>query len=153
MNIKSSEEKFNSSEGLKIAFLEVEKIKRIIYDTVERIHNNAPNYRITLRDNKKHITDILFKDKTLTVQFYEGIANQAKSSYLFLAFVNGYFREDGTVDPFYPVTLIELIRLDFTFNEKGEFGWRNQENSSEFFSSEEIIAIWLKKFFNLTLDE
>ena len=58
MNLKSSRNIINSNEGLQIAFDEIEKIKRLIYETVDKLNVAAPTYNIVKRDNKQHITDL-----------------------------------------------------------------------------------------------
>jgi hypothetical protein len=153
MNLNSSRNIFSSSEGLQIAFEEAEKIKNIIKETIEKVNKAAPNYSIIIRDNRQHITDLMFKGKTLLSQFYQAYSNVADDSYLLFAVVNGYFNKDGSADPFYPVTMIEIIRLDFAYNEAGEFGWRNQENKEEFYNSQEITELWIEKFIKEALKE
>jgi hypothetical protein len=146
MNINSARHIFSSSEGLQLAFEEVEKIKSIIYTARERIVKGAPNYNIIVRDNRQHITDLMFKGKTLLSQFYQAYSNVADDSYLLFAVTNGYFNKDGFADPFYPVTIIEIIRLNFSYNSDGVFGWRNQKNNDEFYHSEQITELWIEKF-------
>lgn len=153
MNLNSNRNIFSSSEGLQIAFEEADKIKGIIYDSVEKITKAAPNYNITIRDNREHITDLMFKGKTLLSQFYQAYSNVADDSYLLFAVVDGYFNKDGYADPFNPVTMIEIIRLDFSYNEAGEFGWRNQESKDEFLKSQDITEIWIDKFIKESLKE
>ncbi len=153
MNLNSSRNIFSSPEGLQIAFEEANKIKDIIYGTVAQIRKAAPGYNVIVRDNRQHITDLMFKGKTLLSQFYQAYNNVADDSYLLFAVVDGYFNKDDYADPFNPVTIIEIIRLDFAYDETGTFGWRNQEIASEFFKSQEITEIWIDKFFKMALKE
>ena len=153
MNIKSSRNIFSSSEGLQIAFEAAAKVKNIIYETREKIINKASSYNIIIRDNRQNITDLMFKGKTLLAQFYQAYSNVADDSYLLFAVVNGHFNKDGYADPFYPVTMIEIIRLDFSYDSNGVFGWRNQESKDEFFSSQEITEMWIDKFMREALKE
>jgi len=151
MNIKSSRQVFESQEGLQIAFSEVYKIKDKVKKLVDELNSKAPNYHIQARDNRQHICDIRFKGHTLLVQFYQAYSNVADGSYLLFAVVDGLFDENGYADVFYPAKILEIIRLDFSYDDNGQFGWRNQEYKAQFFTSEEITDIWTDKFFKTVL--
>ncbi|HRS59812.1 MAG TPA: hypothetical protein P5050_11405 [Bacteroidia bacterium] len=151
MNIKSSRQVFESQEGLQIAFSEVNKIKNKVKQLVDDLNSKAPNYYIQARDNRQHICDIRFKGHTLLVQFYQAYSNVADGSYLLFAVVDGLFDENGNADVFHPAKILQIIRLDFSYNDNGQFGWRNQENKKQFFTSDEITDIWTEKFFKTVL--
>lgn len=151
MNIKSSKQVLESQEGLQIAFSEVAKIKSIVVKIVTDLNEKAPSYHIQTRDNKQHICDIRFKGHTLLVQFYQAYGNVASDSYLLFAVVNGLFDDNGYADVFYPATVLEIIRLDFSFDDNGIFGWRNQERKTDFYTSDEITEKWTAKFFKTVL--
>ena len=72
---------------------------------------------------------------------------------MLFAVVNGHFKADGFADVFHPVTMNEIIRLNFSYNEEGEFGWRDQENKNNFYGSQEITEIWIDKFIKKSLKE
>lgn len=151
MNIKTAKQIFNSEEGLKIAFDEIKAIKKHVYEVIDKIKIEAPNYNVVVRDNKQHICDVIFKGKTLLIQFYQAYSNVPNDSYLLFAIVDGYFDKNGYSDPIYPAKMKEIIRLNFSYNENGIFGWRDQENNKHFFSSKEINEIWIEKYFTDTL--
>jgi hypothetical protein len=151
MNIKSSRQVLESQEGLQIAFSEVAKINVIVMKIVADLNEIAPSYHIQTRDNRQHICDIRFKGHTLLVQFYQAYGNIASDSYLFFAVVRGLFDDNGYSDVLYPATVLEIIRLDFSFDDNGVFGWRNQERKSDFYTSEEITEKWTTKFFKTVL--
>jgi hypothetical protein len=151
MNIKSSRQIFHSEEGLQIAFSEAEKIKDRIHKTVQVISEKTPGYKIILKDNQYHIVNIIFKGHTFLAQFYQAYNNSANDSYLLFAVTKGLFQENGYADPFHPVEIHEIIRLNFSFNESGEFGWTNQEGQKEFYESIAITDIWTTKFFKKVL--
>ncbi len=151
MNIKSSKQILESQEGLQMAFTEVAKIKEYVIKIVTDIKKEAPEYHIHTRDNNHHICDIIFKGHTLLVQFYQAYGNVANNSYLLFGLIEGFFDKNGYADPFHPATVKSIIRLDFSFNNAGEFGWRNQERISDFYSSQDITEIWTEKFFKEVL--
>jgi len=151
MNIKSNRQVFESPEGLQIAFSEIQKIKEKVKCLVSDLNSKAPNYHIQAIDNREHICDIRFKGHTLLVQFYQAYGDVANNSYLFFAVVDGLFDENGYTDVFHQAQIIEIIRLDFTYNNNGQFGWHNQEKKSDFYTSEEITDIWTEKFFKTVL--
>ena len=153
MNIRSTRQIFNTEEGLYIAFEEVSKIKTIVTEITERIKENAPSYNVIIRDNQHRICDLMFKGHTLLVQFYQAYSNIPNDSYLLLAIVDGYFDENGHSDMFLPAKLKEVIRLNFSFNENGEFGLRNQENDTDFYSTKDITEIWIERFFKEVLKQ
>ncbi len=153
MNVQESSRIFSSPKGLQLAFEEAAKIKYIINGAIEDIKSKSPQYNIILQDNKHHITDIMFKGNTLLSQFYQAYSNVADNSYLLFGIVKGYFNEQGYADPLNPVTIHEIIRLDFSYNDEGVFGWRNQTNNEEFYISEQITKMWIEKFFKYTLNE
>jgi hypothetical protein len=151
MNITSSKQIFQSSEGLALAFSEVANVKNLLNTLVADIQKSAPSYNVLLRDNPHHICDILFKGHSLLVQFYQAYGNSAENSYLLFAITNGTFTKDGRSDVFYPVTLQKIIRLDFSYNEDGEFGWVEQEKRKTFYTTKEITEIWVELFFKHVL--
>jgi hypothetical protein len=151
MNITSSRQVFESEQGLQKAFDEAEKIRKRIYEITETIKRSATGYNIILKDNKTQICDIRFKGHTFLAQFNQAYTNSANGSYLLFAVVKGHYNDDGYADPFYPCTVLEIIRLDFTFNEKGEFGWREQENNKAFYNGLDITDLWTRKFFKEAL--
>ena len=151
MNIKSSRQVVESQEGLQIAFSEVAKIKDVVMKIVADLNEKAPSYHIQTRDNQQHICDIRFKGHTLLVQFYQAYGNVAIDSYLLFAVVHGLFDDNGYGDVFSPATVLDIIRLDFSFDNNGIFGWRDQERKSDFYSSEEITEKWATKFFKTVL--
>ena len=151
MNIKSSRQVFESSEGLQIAFSEIAKIKAFIIQTVNALNESAPNYHIQVRDNKEHICDIRFKGHTLLAQFYQAYNNVADDSYLLFGIIDRLFNEQGYSDVFYPAKPIKIIRLDFSFDDNGNFGWRDQEKKIDFYTSENITEIWTEEFFRYVL--
>lgn len=151
MNINNAEQIINSEEGLKIAYAEIKAIKKHIYEVIDKIKIEAPNYNVEIRDNKQHICDLMFKKKTLLIQFYQAYGNVPVDSYLFFAIVDGYFDRNGNADPLFPAKMKELIRLNFSFDESGNFGWRNQENIEDFYTSKDITEIWVEGFFKEVL--
>jgi hypothetical protein len=151
MNIKSSKQILNSSEGLSMAFSEVAKVKELLNALVSDIKKSAPSYNVILRENPHRISDILFKGHSLLVQFYQAYGNSAENSYLLFAITNGTFDKDGRADVFYPVTLKKVIRLDFAFNDAGEFGWLDQENRKDFYTTKDITETWVELFFKHVL--
>lgn len=151
MNIKAIKQVFESSEGLQIAFSEIAKIKGSIIETVNALNESAPNYCIQFRDNKQHICDIRFKGHTLLVQFYQAYSNVADESYLLFGIIDGLFNEQGYADIFYPAKPVKIIRLNFSFDDNGIFGWRDQEIKTDFYTSEKIAEIWIEKFFKYVL--
>jgi hypothetical protein len=122
MNIKSSRQVFESSEGLQIAFSEIANIKTSIIEIVNALNESAPNYHIQVGDNKERICDIRFKGHTLLVQFYQAHNNVAIDSYLLFAIIDGLFNEQGRADDFYLTKPIEIIRLNFSFDDNGNLG-------------------------------
>lgn len=151
MNIRTAKQIFNSEEGLKIAFDEIKAIKKHVYEVIDKIKIEAPNYNVVVRDNNQHICDLMFKGKTLLIQFYQAYSNSPDDSYLLFAIVDGYFDKNGYADPLFPAKMKVIIRLNFSYNENGFFGWRNQENHNEFFISKDITEIWIEKYFTYTL--
>jgi Skp family chaperone for outer membrane proteins len=153
MNIESSKQILHSAKGLEIAFDEVEKIKSQIIEFVKKVNEQAPQYNVTTRENKQKIVDVIFKINTLLAQFYQAYGNSASDSYLLFGIVDGLFDQNGYAVPFYEPKNRELIRLNFSYNDAGDFGWRNQEGKKEFYKSSEITEIWLEKFFKKVLKE
>ncbi len=151
MNIKSSRQIFESNEGLQIAFSEIANIKAFIIETVNALNESAPNYQIQVRENKEHICNIRFKGHTLLVQFYQAYNNVAVDSYLLFGIIDGLFNEQGRADKFYLAKPIEIIRLDFSYDDNGNFGWRDQVKKVDFYTSENITEIWTEKFFKYIL--
>jgi len=152
MNIKSSKQTLESETGLKIAFEEAANIKSVVENFVFNLKEKAPHYNIQLRDNDFLICDIRFKGHTLLIQFYQAYANIVKDSYLLFGIIQGLFDDSGhPVDPFNMPKLLNFIRLEFSYNEGGEFGWRDKEDNKAFYLSNEITNIWLDKFFKYVL--
>lgn len=151
MNIESSKRILESSKGLEIANAEVQKIKNQIVEFVEKLNEQAPQYKIRTRENRQHIVDIIFNINTFLAQFYKAYSNSASNSYLLFGIVDGLFDEHGYAVPFYEPKNRDLIRLDFSYNEQGNFGWRNQEGKKEFYTSKEITDKWLERFFKKVL--
>jgi hypothetical protein len=151
MNIESSKNIIHSPKGLEIALDEVEKIKCQVIEFVEKINEQAPQYNVRTRENRQKLIDVIFKLNTLLIQYYQTFGNLASGSYLLFGIVDGLFDENGYAVPFYEPKNREIIRLDFSYNEKGDFGWRNQEGEKEFYYSHEITEFWLEKFFKKLL--
>jgi len=151
MNLKTGRQVLESEEGLQIAFAETEKIKRRIYETVEKLSKKATEYKIIIKDNKTQICDLRFKGHTFLAQFNQAYINSATNSYLLFAVVKGLFDDNGYAAPFNECTIIEIIRLDFAYNERVEFGWRDQDNDKKFYHSVDITDIWLNKYFKTVL--
>lgn len=151
MNIESSKQILHSAKGLEIAFDEVEKIKSQIIEFVQKVNEQAPQYNVTTRENQQKIVDVIFKINTLLAQFYQAYGNSASDSYLLFGIVDGLFDKNGYAVPFYEPKNRELIRLNFSYNDRGDFGWRNQEGKKEFYTSSEITELWLEKFFKKVL--
>ena len=151
MNTKSSQYILGTDEGLLIAHEEVEKIKKGIYDFVAKMNSKAPLYNIQIRDNPTRICNLSFKGYTLLAQFNQAYVNSAYNSYLLFAVVEGLFDANGNADPFNPATVKEIIRLDFSYNEKGEFGWRDRESKNDFYLSMDITETWTAKYFKTVL--
>jgi hypothetical protein len=153
MNTKSSRLILESHEGLQLAFAETEKIKEMIYDIVAQLKAKASSYNVQIQDNQNHICDLRFKGHTLLAQFYQAYSNSAEKSYLLFAVVNGLFDSNGYADPFYPATVLEITRLNFSFNDKGQFGWRDQERPDDFYLSTDITELWIAKYFKTVLNK
>jgi hypothetical protein len=152
MNIKSSRQIFQSAEGLHIAYTEVQKIRDLVKQIASDLNKKAPNYHIEARDNRQHICDIRFKGYTLLVQFYQAYGNVAEDSYLLFAIVDGLFDEHGNADPLHPAKILEIIRLDFSYDDHGVFGWRPREKKLDFYISKDITETWIDKFFKQVLN-
>lgn len=153
MNIQTNKAIFDTTEGIQLAFKEADWIKSHIKELVRQITLKATNYHIQTKDNKNRICDIRFNDFTLLVQFYQAYANTARKSYLLFAIVDGYFDDYGYVDPIHPARVLQIIRLDFDFNNDNDFGWRDQEGKKEFYLSKEITELWVDKYFAVVLDD
>lgn len=153
MNIKKSKQIFQSEEGLRIAINEIGAIRTRTYEIVKLLKSNATKSDIRIRDNRNHMCDIMVNGFTLLIQFYQAYGNIAEDSYLLLAIINGYFNADGSADPFHPPTIREIMRLNFSFDEKGNFGWRDQEKDADFYLSTDILEIWIDKFFKIALEK
>lgn len=151
MNIKSSRQIMDSEDGLQLVFEEAEKVKKRIYETADALAKQAAEYKIILKDNGTRICNIRFKGHTFLAQLNQAYINSANGSYLLFAVVHGLYDDNGSADIFHPCTVLEIIRLDFGFNEKGEFGWRDQENDKTFYTTIEITDIWTTKFFKTVL--
>jgi HNH endonuclease len=151
MKIKSSKEILYSEKGLDLAYDEIEKIKNKVSNVLLTLKESAPKYNIIHRFNNHKLCDIIFNKHTLMIQYYQASKYYANNSYLLFGIVNGLFDKNGYPDPYNPPTSQDIIRLDFTYNEIGDFGWKDQENNNEFYTSNEITEQWLKKFFRLTL--
>lgn len=147
MNITSSREILHTTKGLEVASKEVHSIKIQIKETIGKIQLASPSYRIEIKDNEHRIVNIRFKGYTFLSQFYQAYSNSAHESYLLFAILKGSFMDNGFADPFDRPTLEQIIRLNFDYNEKGEFGWRNKEESSAFYKSKEITHEWIERFF------
>lgn len=152
MNIESSKNILHSVKGLEIAFDEVEKIKSQIIEFVQKVNEQAPQYNIITRENRQKIVDVIFKINTLLAQFYQAYSNSASDSYLLFGIVDGLFDQNGYAVTFCEPRNREIIRLNFSYNDKGDFGWRNQEGKKEFYTSKEITELWLEKFFKKVLN-
>ncbi|MBL7113100.1 MAG: hypothetical protein ISS19_14280 [Bacteroidales bacterium] len=153
MNIQSSKQIYNTEKGLQLAFTEVESIQSQITSMVQAIQKSSPQYRIEVRNNNNRICDIRFKGFTFLAQFYQAYSNVAHDSYLLFGIVDGLFRPNGMAEDtaFHMPHLLDIIRLDFTVNDEGVFGWADQTNKSNFYSSKEITYIWVTKFFKRVL--
>lgn len=151
MNIESSKNILHSVKGLEIAFGEVERIKSQIIDFVNKVNEQAPQYNVRIRDNRYKIVDVIFRINTFLAQFYQAYNNSASDSYLLFGIVDGLFDDNGYPVSFYEPKNRDIIRLNFSYNEKGDFGWRNQEEKKEFYNSSEITDLWLEKFFKKVL--
>lgn len=151
MNLESSKQILDSSKGLEIASAEVEKILNQIVEFVAKLNEQAPQYNIRTRENRHHIVDIIFNINTFLAHFYQAYGNSASNSYLLFGIVDGLFDEYGYALPFYEPKTRDLIRLDFSFNDQGDFGWRDQEGEKEFYTSKEITDKWLERFFKKVL--
>lgn len=151
MNIETSKQILHSVKGLEIAFDEVEKIKNQIIEFVQKVNYQAPQYNVTTRENQQKIVDVVFKINTLLAQFYQAYGNSASDSYLLFGIVDGLFDKNGQAISFYEPKNKELIRLNFSYNDRGDFGWRNQEGKKEFYTSSGITELWLEKFFKKVL--
>ncbi|WNH07668.1 HNH endonuclease [Thalassobellus suaedae] len=151
MNIESSKQILHSAKSIEIAFDEVEKIKNQIIEFVQKVNEQAPQYNVITRDNNQKIVDVIFKINTMLVQFYQAYGNSASDSYLLFAIVDGLFDQNGHAVPFYEPKNRELVRLNFSHNDRGDFGWKNQEGKKEFYTSSEITEKWLENFFNRIL--
>ena len=73
-------------------------------------------------------------------------------SYLFFGVIDGYFDNNGKKIPFLDVELKENIRLNFSFNDEGVFGWRDKVDQDKFYTSKEITDIWIESFFKQLYD-
>lgn len=151
MNITSSREILNSDKGLELAFREVQTIKIQIKSIVDKIQSKSPSYRIEIKDNEHKVVNIRFKGYTFLSQFYQAYSNSASDSYLLFAILKGSFTDAGYAEPFDQPVLQKIIRLNFDYNDKGEFGWRDREHTKHFHKSADITDEWLEKFFKHVL--
>ncbi len=151
MNITESKHVLHSSKGLEIAFGEAQTIKVHIKNAIDKMQAKATSYKIDIKDNPHHIVNIRFKGYTFLSQFYQAYSNSASDSYLLFAILKGYFNDDGYADPFDKPVMQEIIRLDFDYNDKGEFGWRDRVSKNDFYKSIDIAELWLEKYFKKAL--
>lgn len=152
MNITSSREILRSTKGLELASKEVQTIKVQIKSAVDKIQSKSSSFRIEVKDNEHRIVNIRFKGHTFLSQFYQAYSNSASESYLLFAILKGTFTDEGHADPFDPPVLQKIIRLNFDYNDKGEFGWRDKEHQKDFYKSADITDDWLEKFFKHVLN-
>lgn len=152
MNAKTNRPMFDTTEGLQLAYKEVDGIKQLVKELVKQFTLKANQFHIQTRDNKFRICDIRFNEFTLLIQFYQAYDNTPRDSYLLFAIIDSYFDTDGLADPFYPASILEAIRLNFAYTDN-DYGWRNQEGNTEFYLSKEITELWVEKYFKVALGD
>jgi hypothetical protein len=151
INLSKCEQIMWSKEGLKIALAEAQEIKKLLYKEVTELKSKASSFNIHITENKTYICNIVFKGHTFLAQYNHDYDDSADKSYLLFGIVKGLFDSNGYCAPFQECTMLKVIRLDFAFNEFGQFGWREQEGGKTFHQSLEISQIWLEKFFKTVL--
>lgn len=147
MSHKSMVQLAHDNESLEFAHAEIAKMNNKIISFAEKIKTQAFHFDVIVRPNEKHIVDVIFNFHTLLVQFYQPIPDSISQSHLFFGMVKGLFDSNGKVDVFHKPVPLEFMRLLFAKNGKGEYGWIEDEDREKFHASEEIVDIWLEKFF------
>lgn len=137
----------HDQESLAFAHAEIAKMNNKITSFAEKIKTQASHFNVIVRSNEYHIVDVIFNFHTLLVQFYQPIHDSISQSYLFFGMVKGLFDSKGNADVFHRPVPLEIMRLRFAKNGKGEYGWIEDEEREKFHTSEEIIDIWFEKFF------
>jgi hypothetical protein len=152
MNTSKSMEILHSSKGLEIALDEVKSIKTHIEEAIKRMQASATGYNFDIKDNPHRIVNIRFRGFTFLSQFYQAYSNSASNSYLLFAILKGHFNDNGYADPLDRPVKESIIRLNFDYDKNGEFGWRDKEDSAQFYNSIDITDRWLEKFFKRTIE-
>lgn len=141
----------DSPESLEIAKQEIINIINKINWNVQKIKEQTAGLDLIAIPNQHGILDLKCNYHTLLVQFYQ--PTHDSESYILFGVVDGLFDLNGNADKQYIPKFLDRIRLKLAKNINGNHGWIDIENRDKFYITEEVVQIWLNKFFKVSIPD